>query len=337
VRVYRATDTGGRYAETIPIGANAAGRYVVRVTSPVENLTAEVACIVGPSGPAPEPLAHEVRVFDGEAIAEFLAAKPSLVIAVGSDEQRPTAERLAAGLRAKGIAAKVVPEDKVWRKALYPRVWDPTITVHRPTGKPIDPAGRDMKREATIETTGYNTHRVLDAEGKPLEGDWRQPGTLLTVVGKGCVIEERGRLDAYEPGCKLYTLEQRKLEVLGAEAHQTETTPEVRRRWARPWARLESFVGAWHLVPQLPEAYEVDDHLILLGDSTTGELVRALQASELLPQVVDRQYPGPGKALVAFAWSPFRLEKDVVFVGAADGAGLEAGVAKLFKLAARGP
>jgi hypothetical protein len=309
----------------------------VRVASPVENLRAEAVCNVGPLGPQPEPLADAVRVFDQPAIAEFLAGKPSLVIALGTDEQRPAAERLAAGLRAKGFPAMVVPEDKVWRKALYPRVWDPTITVHRPTGKPIDPAGREVKREATIETTGYNTHRVLDAAGKPLEGDWRQPGTLLTVVGRGCVMEERGRLDAYEPGCRLYTLDQRKLEVLGAEAVETETTPEVRRRWARPWARLESFVGAWHLVPQLPEAYEVDDHLVLLGDSTAGELVRALQASELLPQVVDRHYPGPGKALVEFAWSPFRLDKNVVFVGSADEAGLQAGVAKLLELAAESP
>jgi hypothetical protein len=193
-----------------------------------------------------------------------------------------------------------------------------------------------VKRRATIETIGYNHHRVIDEEGQSIEGNWREPGTLLRVVGAGCVIEERGRMDAYQPGCGLYVADERgRLEVVAGESVETKTTPEVRRRWARPWHRLETHVGAHHLVPQLPEAYEVDDHLILLGDSTTGELVRALQASELLDQVVDRDYPGPGKALVSFAWSPFRLEKHVILVGAADARGLEAAADALIEIIKR--
>ena len=106
------------------------------------------------------------------------------------------------------------------------------------------------------------------------------------------------------------------------------------RTWAKPWSRLTSHVGGYQLPPQLPEAYTTDSHLILLGDSGSGFAVAALQASELLPQVVDRKYPGPGKALVSFAWSPFAVEKDVILVGASDAAGLRAGVRKLLEIAA---
>lgn len=92
-------------------------------------------------------------------------------------------------------------------------------------------------------------------------------------------------------------------------------------------------VGGSHLTPQLPEVYGSNAHLILLGDSQTGgTLVRALQASELLLQVADAKYPGPGKALVAFAWSPFSLEKNVIFIGASDVPGLSAGAERLVGL-----
>jgi hypothetical protein len=60
-----------------------------------------------------------------------------------------------------------------------------------------------------------------------------------------------------------------------------------------------------------------------------------LQASDLLLQVVDEQYPGPGKALVSFAWSPFAVEKNALMIGAADEAGLAAGAARLLELAPR--
>ena len=56
-------------------------------------------------------------------------------------------------------------------------------------------------------------------------------------------------------------------------------------------------------------------------------------SSELLPQVVDAKYPGPGKALISFAWSPFAVEKDVILVGASDADGLRAGVRKLLEIA----
>lgn len=66
--------------------------------------------------------------------------------------------------------------------------------------------------------------------------------------------------------------------------------------------------------------YECNHYLVLVG------------TSELLLQVADLRYPGPGKALLQFAWSPFALGKHVIFIGASDDAGLEAGLAKLVEL-----
>jgi hypothetical protein len=132
---------------------------------------------------------------------------------------------------------------------------------------------------------------------------------------------------------KLYVDDKRQVAVLNGDAKRVRTTPEFRARWARPWTRLHSYVGNYQLPPQLPEAYTTDSHLILLGDSRTSFAVAALQASDLLPQTVDDRYPGPGKALIQFAWSPFAVERNVVFVGAADEAGIKAGVSKLVQLA----
>jgi hypothetical protein len=113
---------------------------------------------------------------------------------------------------------------------------------------------------------------------------------------------------------------------------EEKTTPEFRKKWAKPWSRLTNHQGAYQLPAQLPEAYTTDSHLILLGDSTTSDAVAALQASEILPRTVGAKYPGPGKALIQYAHSPFAVEKDVVFVGASDKEGLEAGVKELLKL-----
>jgi len=49
--------------------------------------------------------------------------------------------------------------------------------------------------------------------------------------------------------------------------------------------------------------------------------------------VADPRYPGPGKALLAYAWSPFSLGKNAIFIGASDPAGLDAGIKRLGELA----
>ena len=65
-------------------------------------------------------------------------------------------------------------------------------------------------------------------------------------------------------------------------------------RWAKPWQRLTTHVGAYQLPPQLPEAYRADSHLVVVGDNLVSQ---AVQAAELLPRVVDAKYPGPGRGV----------------------------------------
>jgi hypothetical protein len=156
----------------------------------------------------------------------------------------------------------------------------------------------------------------------------------VNVIGKG-YLDWEGRRDevAYLPGCQFYIDEKKNFDMLRGEPRKVETTSEFRAQWSLPWHVLDQYQGGRQLPPQLPEAYAADSHLILLGDSTSSELVRALQASELLPQIADTKYPGPGKALISFVWSPFKVEKNVVLVAAADAAGIEAGANRLRELA----
>jgi hypothetical protein len=332
VRIHRATGADGQFQETLPIGANAlAGDYVVRVHSPVAGFETSSTVRITPSGPKPQ-LVPSVRVFDEQVIGDFLSEKPKVTVALAAEGNRRLATELADELRSKGIAVTIKPEDAVWRKATYPRVWDPYFNVYSPEPSDRSLQGREVKRRATIETIAYNHHRLLDGSGNELADRWDEPGSLLTVAGKGCVIEARGRLDAYEAGCKLYVDDKRRVEAINGKPTETKATPEVRARWARPWHSLQHHVGAHHLVPQLPEAYRADEHLILLGNSSTSELVRALQASELLLQVADEKSPGPGKAFVSFAWSPFAVEKNVILIAATDAEGLRAGADRLVEI-----
>ena len=126
--------------------------------------------------------------------------------------------------------------------------------------------------------------------------------------------------------------EQRHVKPRNAIVREEKTTPEFRARWAKPWSKLTSHVGAYQLPAQLPEAYTTDSHLIVLGSSQTSRTVAVLQASELLPQIADDKYPGPGGALVSLCWSPFAVEKNVIVIAATDNAGLKAGVERLTSL-----
>ncbi|MGH7213886.1 MAG: hypothetical protein ACREIT_03900 [Tepidisphaeraceae bacterium] len=69
-----------------------------------------------------------------------------------------------------------------------------------------------------------------------------------------------------------------------------------------------------------------------MGDSKTSQTARALQASDLLMQVADEKYPGLDRALVSFVWSPFAVEKNVIYIAATDDAGLNAGAQKVAEL-----
>ena len=319
-RVFRATDVDGRFIEEFPLGSNTrAGTYSVVAESPVGGLNARVAVDVRPAPVTPQPIRDTVRVFDKQAIRAFFAQKPEIVIAVGSEAHRAPAAQLAAALKGRGIATRVLPESEIMRKARYPRVWDPYIKVYRPTAEEKEPEGMAVQRSLGVET---------GEDGA--EGDWRQPGTLVTVGPRGLI--DFANEQFYEPGVKLYVDDRSQVVVVKGEPAEVKTTEEVRQRWSRPWTRLTRYEGTDKLPPQLPEAYSADSHLILMGDSEASALVAALQASELLLQVADPKYPGPGKALVSFAWSPFALGKNAILIGASDPAGITAGIERLIGL-----
>jgi len=331
-RVWRSMDAAGRYAESFPIGSNApAGRYGVKVSALAGGFEAAAAADFAPAAARALPIAG-VRVFDGPAIRAHLATRPAVAVAYGADAHKPLAEKLAADLAAKGVRARAVREGEVFRRARYPRVWNPFLRLYKPAGEEKAPPA-EPQQLVTLSTDDDGTIRAVGADGKDLSAAWRKEGTLVTV-GEGGYLDWAGDQEvAYEAGCKLYVGTGGQIAVLKGTAQQVKTTEEVKRAWSRPWTALTSHAGGYQLPPQLPEAYECDEHLVLLGDGTTSELVAALQASELLLQVADAKYPGPGKALVSFAWSPFAVEKNVVLVAAADEAGLAAGAAKLLELA----
>jgi len=336
--VFRSMKADGSYREAFPVGANAKpGDFAVAISSPVANLRAEAKVSYQPVVAPPAPIAGNVRVFDGKAIADFLAGKPEIVIAIGGEALRPTAQGLAIELGNRGIKAKVADEKSVFERARYPRVWAPTLRVFVSEGDERRPAS-EPKTTLSLEIAADGHIVAKTPDGKDLGHDWRQPGTLATVVGKG-FIDDQGSSDGednYEPGCKLFIDEKWQRQVLRGKATDVKATDEAKRKWSRPWHRLTVYQGGYNLPPQLPEAYFADAHLILLGDSAAGELVAALQASELLLQTVDARYPGSGKALLSFAWSPFALEKNVILIGAADPLGIDRGISQLLELAPRG-
>jgi hypothetical protein len=274
----------------------------------------------------PEP----VRVFDRENIAKFLESKPALIIALGNAAQKPLADDLAAKMNAKGFKTVVKPESEVLKKVAYPRVWDPYARLYKAEGEAKKVPG-EIKTEITLGLNAKGQLEAKDKDGKTVE-NWRKPNTLVTIAGEGYLDWQGAHEFAYEPGCQLYFDDKNQLSAIKATLTEVKTTDEFRRKWAKPWQSLTSPVGGCQLPPGLPEAWTTDSHLILLGDSTSGTAVAALQASELLPQTADVKYPGPGKALVMFAWSPFGVEKNIVFIGASDEAGVKAGIAKLVEM-----
>jgi len=332
--VHRATGPDGVYQEQFPIGSNAAaGVYSIAIVSPMD-LAAGASIDYQAVTATPQRIAYPVRVFDGSAIQAFLGGKPDLVIAVGSPQHEAHAGRLAAELTSRGIACRVRAESEVLRRVTYPRVWNPYVQVYHATGAEQPLGERPVEQEITLHVSADGTVRATTSDGKDAGGDWRKPKTLVTIAGEGLVDYSGDREVCYEAGVKLYIDERRRISAIRGEATEEQTTAEFRARWARPWTQLTSHVGAYQLPPQLPEAYTTDSHLILLGDSTSSEAVAALQASDLLLQVADDAYPGPGKALISFAWSPFAVEKNVILIAACDDAGLAAGVEQLLKVGA---
>lgn len=333
-RIYRSMNHEGRYQETFAVGSNAQpGEYVVHIESPVGGLLSDSKAELKSAAVTPKTIADAARVFDKPTIQSFLKQRQPLVIAYGADQHNAIAEKLAADLAKHGVQASVANEKQVFQRVKYPRIWSPYAAVYEPTGLEKNLEGLTPKAVINLQRDDDGRVLAMTAEGKNLGVEWRKPDTLVTVVGKGYLDWENRRDEvAYMPGCRFYVDAKKNIAILKGEPRKVETTPEFQAQWSRPWAALDQYQGGRQLPPQLPEAYSVDSHLILLGDSTTSELVCALQASELLLQTVDAKYPGPGKSLISFVWSPFAVEKNVVLIGASDVAGLIAGAHQLAEL-----
>ena len=330
---FRGTDKTGVYDETLPLGINTpTGDYLVHLESPIAGLKADAKVTVAAATPSAALIADTVRVFDDGAIRAFLAVKPALVVAYGNDGQKAFAVKLASDLAAKGFKAEAEPDRAVLSKVDYPRLWNPTAQLCSPTGD-AKPNTDPVKNQIRLGVDAHGNLTSQTADGKEIF--WRTPQSEITIIGDGFVDYEDNVETCYEPGVKLYVDAKRQVTALKGETKVVDTTPAFRAKWARPWTRLSQYIGGCGLPPELPEAYTTDSHLILLGDSKSGTAVAALQASEILPQVADETYPGPGKALLEFAWSPFAVGKNVVFIGAADDAGLKAAAGELLQRAAK--
>lgn len=333
-RLLRATDATGMHKEVLQIGNNANLKSLsVNVESSLWPATATANVEYAPAAIRIKTLSDSVRVFDEPALRQFAKQQPAVVVGYGTAEQKPAADDLATRLGAAGWKATARQANEVIRKVAYPRVWNPYARVYKATGPVKQPSGA-VKQAITLATDDAGVVSAKSSDGKE-SADWRTPLTKVVVAGVGYLDWIANNETVYEPGCELYVDQNNQIVVLKGEFTEAKTTPEFRAKWAKPWRRLMEHVGGFQLPPELPEAYTTDSHLILLGDSTTNPVIAALQASEILPQVTDAKYPGPSKALVMFAWSPFAVEKNVVVIGACDAAGLSAGAQRLVGLAAK--
>jgi hypothetical protein len=297
-----------------------------------QKVRAQATVAIAAGTVAPAMLNDAVRVFDGKTIKKFLAAKPKVVI-VADSAQQSVAQKLIRGLAVHGVKAEVKPGSAVLTKALYPRIWNPVANYYAAGGDLKMPADAEVKTRITIVAKTDGSFSAKDESGKEWDNDWKQPLSVVTVAGDGFVdYLNQDQEFVYEPGVQLYFNKDRAMTLVKGALRTERTTEAFKAKWARPWNALSTYVGGCQLPPQLPEAYTASDHLILLGDSTSNEAVAVLQASELLPQIVDEKYPGPGKALIQFAWSPFAVERNVIYIGASDAAGTNAGADRLLEL-----
>jgi hypothetical protein len=328
LEVHRATDKDGKYHAVIPIGSNVPrGDYQVHVTEEISGHIHKTGFEFPAGAIELKPEQEKVRTFDETPMREFLAAKPEVVVVAPAMHQ-VAADKLVADLKKNGLAATTKAPGDVLRKVAYPRVWNPFVQVFEPTKAAIKEPG-PVEQRVTV-TAPADGILVIDDQGKPAE--LRRPKTLITVGDGGWLDWSGDHEIAYLPGCLLYIDANNGIVPLNASSREEKSTPEFRAKWARPWRTLTTHVGGYQFPAQLPEAWTTDAHLILLGDGSTNEAIAILQAGEILPRIVDAKYPGPGKALIQFAWSPFRVGKNAIVVGGSDVVGVAAGADRLLEM-----
>lgn len=330
-RLNRSTNLAGKYFDTLPLGANApAGEYTIKITSLVANLAAE-AKVTRAADPRTPRLLTSTRLFDGERMREFLNSKPKITVVAPAELPADVLMSLTDRLQKAGAVVASQTDATAIRKVNYPRVWNPYAKVFsvdmKAVPKPLKP-----ERQITLSVSADGSLSAKTADGQDVTPDWRLPNSLITIAGEGFVDFSGDVEQCYESGVQLFVNEQRQLVPHNAEGREVQTTSEFRTRWSKPWSRLTQHVGAYQLPAQLPEAFTTDSHLIVIGNSSNNRVMAVLQASELLPQIADEKYPGPGGALVSLVWSPFAVEKNAITIAGSDQAGLKAGIDELLKL-----
>ena len=330
-RLHRSTNLAGKYFDTLPLGANApVGEYSVKISSLVASLAAEAKVTRTADPRTPRPIAA-TRLFDTEKLREFLNSKPKITVVAPADLPADVLTQFTDRLQKGGAVVTTQTDAVALRKVNYPRVWNPYAKVFsvemKAVPKPLKP-----ERQITLSVAADGSLTAKTADGQDVSQDWRLPNSLITIAGDGFVDFSGDVEQCYEPGVQLFVNEQRQVTVHNAEGRDVKTTAEFRARWSKPWTRLTQHVGAYQLPAQLPEAFTTDSHLIVIGNSTTNRVMAVLQASELLPQIADEKYPGPGGALVSLVWSPFAVEKNAITIAGSDPAGLRAGMDELLKL-----
>lgn len=332
IDIFRAVTANNKFQEIYPFGTNCnPGTYVINVQSLLNSLSATVpfAVTLDTKAITMTPVADVVRIFDEKSIIAFLQQKPSFTIALSNEKQQAAAEKLAAALQAKGLKVDIKPAEKALPRATFPLVWNPTVKVYAANG--AAPLAPDAIAKLTITTTtGDDGIPIYTDETGKNQLVWQQPSTYVKV-GKGGLVDYSGNAEVcYNEGIELFINSKNVIQVLNGAAPVIEkVTAEFRARWQKPWTRIGVHVGGYQMPPALPYAYTTDNNLIVMGDSTSNFVARVLQASELFEHIVDAKYPGVGKALIQFAWSPFAVDKNVIYIGASDDQGIDAGITML--------
>jgi hypothetical protein len=325
-KLSRATSASGLYTESLPLGSNApAGQYTVKVQSFVGPLDSSAQITFTPTAFQPTAITANARTLDAAAITQTLSSKDPITLAF-TPAQKDQAQALTARLKQKGVNITAKPLDQnLWQKRRYPIVINPYIASYSPGAQtPLPP---ELKVEKTLTIT-------IDKDGTPCPADWRTPGSLVTITGDNPLLDWRDQdLEVlYHPGVQFYVQKNRSLLVVSGTKKELQTTPDLREKLRLPWTAMSRYVGQFQYPPELPTAYQCDTHLILLGTAKESPLHAALLASEILTLNVDDQYPGPGRAILQHAWSPFKLGKNVILLSSSDAAGLSAAADALIQL-----
>lgn len=151
-------------------------------------------------------------------------------------------------------------------------------------------------------------------------------GKALQRKGVEVKIQEEGRLWRKERYPIIFPAYEKEGEVW------VDLSVEEREKRRKEWDRLYNWAGANGYPPMPPQAFRVDKDLLLIGTDETSLLVKSLQRSGVLRCLANERYPGKGKGIVQYVWSPFSLGKDVILLTASERQGLSKAVEALLAL-----